>query len=475
MMTRRHGLAAGIDWITVLIWLALVVFGWMNIYSANLMMSDGSVFDFSARHGKQMIWIGVSIVMIFIVFLLDPKFFSFFSWLLYGIMILILLAVLVFGKEINGARSWFVLGGFQFQPSEFAKPVTALALAQLMSGYGYSLKRFRHLALSIALFALPAMLIILQPDLGSSMVYVAFILVLYREGFSQNTMILAASLILLFILTLLVNKLYLLGGIALIALFLFWGVSRSGKNTVIILLSLTLLTLSIVAAKTFFDIPYSYFTLGMVGFGLSSVVFLALAIRSRRPEFVKIIAVAVVGMIFIVFVDYAMNSVLKEHQKQRIYVTLGLQDDPQGVGYNVNQSKIAIGSGGFAGKGFLKGTQTKLQFVPEQSTDFIFCTVGEEWGFLGTSLVIILFVLLIIRLIMLAERQKAKFSSIMGYSLVSILSAHFIVNIGMTIGLFPVIGIPLPFFSYGGSSLMAFTLFLFIFLKLDANRLNMLR
>lgn len=475
MMNRRSNITAGIDWLTILIWFLLVIFGWMNIYSANLMSSDGGIFDFSARHGKQLIWIGVSIIMIVLVFLLDSKFFSFFAWFIYGTMILVLIGVLIFGKEINGAKSWFVLGGFQFQPSEFAKPATALALAQLISGYGYSIKRFKYLALSATIFLFPALLILLQPDMGSALVYFGFLFVLYREGFSQNTMILGGSLAILFILTLLVDQLILMGGIVVFTLMLFWAVSRSVRQTLIIFSGLLIFSLLIVASKELFGVPYSYFTLAVAGAGVAALVLLFFAIRSRRPGFLKVLTVAVVGIIFIVFVDYAMNNILKEHQKQRIYVTLGLQDDPQGVGYNVNQSKIAIGSGGFTGKGYLQGTQTKLQFVPEQSTDFIFCTVGEEWGFLGTSMVVILFVFLIIRLIILAERQKSKFSSIFGYGLISILTVHFIVNIGMTIGLLPVIGIPLPFFSYGGSSLMAFTLFLFIFLKLDSSRLGLFR
>jgi len=474
-MNRRNNITAGIDWLTILIWTVLVIFGWMNVYSANFMSTDTGIFDFSARHGKQMIWIGVSIIMIIIVFLLDSKFFSLFSWLIYGSIIVVLLAVLVFGREINGAKSWFVLGGFQFQPSEFAKPFTALALAQLISTHGFNIRRFKNLAITVSIFAVPALLIMLQPDLGSTMVFFAFVLVLYREGFSQNTMILGGSLAVLFIVTLLVDQVILIAAIAVISLIIFYFSSRSIKSTLRILLLVLMVALGILIIGESGVTSLSYTALGLAGFGFTTLICLVPAIRARQPIFLKVLAGAVIAVVFMVFVDYAMNNILKEHQRQRIYVTLGLEDDPQGVGYNVNQSKIAIGSGGFSGKGYLNGTQTKLQFVPEQSTDFIFCTVGEEWGFIGTSLVVIAFLVLIIRLILLAERQKSKFSQVFGYGLVSILMFHFLINVGMTIGLLPVIGIPLPFFSYGGSSLMAFTLFLFIFLKLDANRLNMMR
>jgi rod shape determining protein RodA len=474
-MTRRTKLYANVDWLTILVWMLLVIFGWMNVYSANYLYGDDSVFDFSQRYGKQMIWIGLSIVMIIIIFILDTKFFPFFAYPLYGIMLIMLIALFIFGREINGAKSWFVLGGFRLQPSEFAKPFTALALARLISSHGFTLKKFQSLLHALAIIFTPALLILMQPDMGSTLVYFAFLLVLYREGFSQNTMILGAILIVLFILTLLISKSIIILCIWLLSLLLFRYHTSLGKIFLGMVLPGAIL-FSILFSLN--QLPAFGLTLDQVSFitfaGISLITLINIA-KSRKPSMYKILAGMVISVFFVFTVDYAMNNVLKEHQRQRIYVTMGIEDDPQGVGYNLNQSKIAIGSGGFSGKGFLKGTQTKLQFVPEQSTDFIFCTVGEEWGFIGTSVVVLLFVLLIVRLVLLAERQRSLFSRIFGYSLISVILVHFVVNIGMTIGLLPVIGIPLPFFSYGGSSLMAFTLFLYIFLRLDSNRKELLR
>ncbi|MCF8346458.1 MAG: rod shape-determining protein RodA, partial [Bacteroidales bacterium] len=412
---------------------------------------------------------------IIVIFILDAKFFPFFAYPLYGIMLIMLVALFIFGREINGAKSWFVMGGFRLQPSEFAKPFTALALARLLSSHGFNLKKFKSLFHALTIIFVPALLILLQPDLGSTLIYFAFILVLYREGFSQNTMILGAILIVLFILTLLINKSVIILSIWLVSLLLFMHNASPGKVFLGIFLP----------GATLFAILFGLNQLPVFGLSLDHVSFISFAgislitlaniIKLRKPAMYKVLAGMVIAIFFVFTVDYAMNNILKEHQRQRIYVTIGIEDDPQGVGYNLNQSKIAIGSGGFSGKGFLEGTQTKLQFVPEQSTDFIFCTVGEEWGFIGTSIVVLLFVLLILRLIVLAERQRSLFSRIFGYGLASVILMHFIVNIGMTIGLLPVIGIPLPFFSYGGSSLMAFTLFLYIFIKLDSNRKELLR
>lgn len=474
-MVRRNRLYANVDWLTIFIWLLLVIFGWMNIYSANYMSGDGSVFDFSQRYGRQMIWIGGAILLIIIIFILDAKFFAFFAYPLYGMMILLLIFVFLFGKEINGAKSWFALGGFQFQPSEFAKPFTALALARLISSHGYSLKKIRSLIMAGAIIFAPALLIMIQPDMGSTLVYFGFLLVLYREGFSQNTMILGVTLIILFILTLLIDKSIIVLSIWIVSLALF-KFNLTWKQTIqgFFIPGVVIFTV-LYGLNALFEINFSLFRISIASFLAVSLIYLYQSFRLRKVGMYKILTGMFVAVLFIVSVDYAMNNILKEHQQQRIYVTLGMEDDPQGVGYNVNQSKIAIGSGGFSGKGFLNGTQTKLQFVPEQSTDFIFCTVGEEWGFIGTSLVVILFVVLLIRLVQLAERQRSHFSRVFGYGLISIILVHFMVNIGMTIGIFPVIGIPLPFFSYGGSSMLAFTVFLFIFLRLDSNRLELLR
>ncbi len=474
-MDRRNNIVATLDWITILLWLVIMTFGWMNIYSANIMDADNGILDFSQRFGKQLIWIMASIMLAILLLVLDAKFYIHFSYLLYFALIGILLAVLVFGKEINGARSWFVIGGFQFQPSEFAKPITALALANLMTSHNYNLKKFRHLAKAVAIIMTPPLLILLQPDLGSVLVYFAFILVLFREGFSANTMIMLMALGLLFFATLLMDKAVILLILVIVSLVLYMFVVRSFKKGLVNLVWFAGLFGVLSGLNHLFNAGLSLFLLGVVTLVPLGLTLVVKGFRLREYQQMKILAGLAVAIVFIISVDYAMNNVLKPHQRHRIYVTLGLENDPQGVGYNVNQSKIAIGSGGFSGKGYLKGTQTKLHFVPEQSTDFIFCTVGEEWGFLGTTFVILLFVGLLLRLIFLAERQRTAFSRIVGYGLVSVILVHFMINIGMTIGLLPVIGIPLPFFSYGGSSLWAFTMFLFIFLRLDANRLELLR
>jgi rod shape determining protein RodA len=453
----------------------MIVFGWMNIYSANIMEADGGIFDLSQRFGKQLIWIGASLLLALLLLVLDSKFYIYFSYLLYILFLGILLAVLVFGREINGARSWFVIGGFQLQPAEFAKPVTALALANLLSSHNYQIRKFWNLVKALAIIGAPPLLILLQPDLGSVLVYAAFILVLFREGFSANVMLLLVALALLLIATLLLPKALVLLILVVVIQVIHMLVIRSVKEGLVRLLILALVFGAIYGLEYLLKTGLSLFFMGLAALVPVSLVIMLKSIRLREYVQMKILLGLFVSVVFIVGVDYGINNVLKPHQQHRIYVTLGLEDDPQGVGYNVNQSKIAIGSGGFAGKGYLKGTQTKLHFVPEQSTDFIFCTVGEEWGFLGTSLVILLYAGFLLRMITLAERQRSSFSRIFGYGFISVMLLHFMVNIGMTIGLLPVIGIPLPFFSYGGSSLWAFTMFLFIFLRLDASRLELLR
>jgi len=474
-MVQRNRTIANLDWISILMWLVMMVFGWMNIYSANIMEADGGIFDLSQRFGKQFIWIAASVILALLLLALDAKFYIYFSYVLYVIMLGVLLGVLVFGREINGAKSWFVIGGFQLQPSEFAKPITALALANLLSSHNFQLKKFWHLLQAGALILAPPILIMLQPDLGSVLVYSAFILVLFREGFSANFMMMLAVMVVLFIITLLLDKAIILLLIVGASLILYMVLARSFKKGMINAIWIALMFALVYGVNYLLQTDLSLFLLGLAALVPLSFMALVKGFRLREYLQIKILAGILASVIFIISVDFAMNNVLKPHQQHRIYVTLGLEDDPQGVGYNVNQSKIAIGSGGFSGKGYLKGTQTKLHFVPEQSTDFIFCTVGEEWGFLGTTFVILLYAGFLLRILFLAERQRSSFSRIFGYGFISILLIHFMVNIGMTIGLLPVIGIPLPFFSYGGSSLWAFTMFLFIFLRLDASRLELLR
>ena len=423
-MNERNSIIGKIDWITVLIYLALVIIGWFSIFSARYDEMHPSIFDLSQVYGKQLLWIGASLLIGFIILLIDAKFFNAFSLWIYVFFLVSLFVVLVYGKATKGATSWIDLGGgVKFQPSEFAKMATALALAGYLGRLDIDLQKRKHQIVAAVLVLIPMALVLLQNDTGSAIVFVSFILVLYREGFPGTGWVMVAGVVavLLFVFT------------------LIW----SQKIMYIILGSLLILTLT-------------YYLI------------------TKKKGLVKMLAVFACMFVFVFSVDYAFNKVLQEHQRNRILVLLGQLDDPKGVGYNVHQSKIAIGSGGLAGKGFLQGTQTKYDFVPEQHTDFIFCTVGEEGGFLGTAAVVLLYVALLVRIILLAERQRSTFSRVYGYSIAGILFVHVAINIGMTIGLVPVIGIPLPFLSYGGSSMLAFTIMLAIFVKQDAYRLNVL-
>ena len=422
-MNERNSIIGKIDWVIVLIYLALVLIGWFSIFSAKYNELHPSIFDFSMEYGKQLIWIGMALLVGFIVLLIDAKFFNAFSLWIYVFFLASLFVVLVYGKATKGATSWIEFGPIKFQPSEFAKMATALALAGYLGRNDIDLQKRKNQIVAAVLVLIPMALVLLQNDTGSAIVFVSFILVLYREGFPGTGWL-------------------MLAGVAAVLLFIFTLI-WSQKIMYIILGSLLILTLT-------------YYLI------------------SKKKGIVKMLAVFACMFVFVFSVDYAFNKVLQEHQRNRILVLLGQLDDPKGVGYNVHQSKIAIGSGGLAGKGFLQGTQTKYDFVPEQHTDFIFCTVGEEGGFLGTAVVVLLYVALLVRIIIKAERQRSTFSRVYGYSIAGILFVHVAINIGMTIGLVPVIGIPLPFLSYGGSSMLAFTIMLAIFVKQDAYRLNIL-
>lgn len=404
----------------VSLFLVLVLMGWVNIYAAVYNDEHNSILDMSQSYGKQLIWIGTALALALAVLITDTKFFTAFAYLIYGITILLLLVVLIVGKETAGSKSWVEIGSFAIQPAEFAKFSTNLAIARYLSGLNINVNDLKTKLLPLAFIGIPAVLILLQNDTGSALVYAAFVLVLYRQGLSGNLLVIGVFTAVLFLMALLFNKYIIIAVIFSIGLSLFFFIRKNRKNILVLL------------------------------------------------------GIVVIASAFTFSVDYGFEHVLEKHQKARINVLVGKEIDLKGAGYNVNQSKIAIGSGGFIGKGFLKGTQTKYNFVPEQSTDFIFCTVGEEWGFMGVFVVISLFIGLFIRIIQMAERQRSDFSRIYGYGVASILFFHFVVNIGMTIGLMPVIGIPLPFFSYGGSSLWAFTILLFIFIKQDAYRLQLL-
>lgn len=418
-MREQKSIFQNIDWITIGIYLALVLIGWLNIYSAVYNDEHSEIFDFTQSYGKQMIWIVCAVVIALIIMMTDIKFFPAFSYFIYGGIIILLISVLLFGSVTSGSKSWFQLGSFKLQPSEFAKFATSLAVAKYLSTMNIRIQDIRTKLVAFFILGLPTALILLQNDTGSAIVYIAFIFVLYREGLSGNVLITGLFIIVLFFIALLIDKFVIIGALGFVALILFFY------------------------------------------------------IRKRRKEILSLVFLFILTAGFVYSVDYVYNNV-RPHQRDRIDVLIGKVHDYKGVGYNVNQSKIAIGSGGFWGKGFLEGTQTKFDFVPEQSTDFIFCTVGEEWGFAGSTVVVILYMWLFLRLISMAERQRSTYARIYGYGVASILFFHFTINIAMTIGLAPVIGIPLPFISYGGSSLWAFTMLLFVFVKQDANRLLLL-
>ncbi len=404
------------DWPIILIYLVMVLFGWFNIYSASWNENTGSIFDLTKNYGKQFLFICISAFIAIFWLFLDYKVFNLFSYGVYGILVALVISVFVIGKEIAGNKNWIPIGSFNLQPAEFAKYGVSLALAKFLGTPDARLKDKKTLRIALAIFLVPMALILLQKDTGSALVFLSFTLVLYREGLSGIWFIMALCAIVIFILTLYFGSIWVSGIFAGIALLFYIFSSR----------------------RRYLTWPVLLVTIAVIGFSSS--------------------------------INLIMDSVLKDYQKKRILVTFGLLEDLKKEGYNVHQSKIAIGSGGLFGKGYLQGTQTKLRYVPEQHTDFIFCTIGEEWGWAGTMVMMILFVTLIARIYYLAERQKNRYNRIYAYCVASIFFFHFTINIGMTIGLVPVIGIPLPFFSYGGSSLIGFTVLLFTLIRLDSTR-----
>lgn len=419
-MSRNDPFSQNIDLLTVALYMGCVLMGWFNVYAAVYSPeAQTSLFDLSTNAGKQLMWIGTTAILVICVLAIHHKFYDSFAYIFYGFMILMLLLVLVAGSNVNGSRSWFKFGAFSIQPAEFMKVATSLALAKFLDVPGMNINRRNNLLTIAGIIGLPALLIIASNETGSTLVFSAFVIMLYREGLPGWIPLTGIALAALFVLALVFPKLYIfLGLVALAGIFLLL-MPRYNRTT-----------------RTFASM-----------------------------------AIVIAGMmVFVTGVDFFVNNVLQKHQQNRIKVLVNPNIDPLGVGWNVTQAKIAIGSGRLQGKGFLEGTQTKFDFVPEQSTDFIFCTIGEEHGFLGSAVVIALFLGLLSRLVILAEKQRSKFTRVYGYCVASIFFFHFMVNIGMTIGLMPVIGIPLPFFSYGGSSLWSFSLLLFIFLKLDSRR-----
>lgn len=454
----------------MLIYLFLVLFGWVNIYAAVFNEEHASIFDISQRYGMQLIWIAAAFVIAMVVMLLDTRLFYAFSEIFYGITLLLLVLVLLVGKEVNGQRCWFEFGGLRIQPAEFAKVATVLMLARVMSTHNFILNTFRGYLRVALVMGPPFLLIMLQPDTGSALVYGSLLLLFYKEGMPGWVLTVTLYTAVLFIFSLLFDKVYIVIALVVFAL----GIAGYSYRKMNVSYLIGFLIAGVSAAGYYLvkyfgvDVDLYFFVAGTAVLAAIVMLIVGFARRIKRLWFLLVILIGSVGVNY--SVDLVFHKVLAVHQQKRINDLLGIESDPLGWGYNVNQSKIAIGSGGLIGKGFLQGTQTKYNFVPEQSTDFIFCTIGEEWGFVGSVVIVGMFTLLLFRIMLIADRQRESFARIFGYGVLAIFFFHFAINISMTIGLAPVIGIPLPFISYGGSSLWAFTMLLFILLKFDASR-----
>jgi rod shape determining protein RodA len=456
----------------------MVVAGWFSICGASYQFDNVGLFDPSGRPGSQLIWIGLSFVLIFVIMMLEADFYNVFANFIYIFVTLLLIATIFLAPDIKGSHSWLVLGPLRIQPAEFAKFATSLAIAKLMSSYGFRLTTPRNFLLVSSLLFLPMVCILLQNETGSALVFLAFFLVFYREGMTGYVLLSGLSAVTFFVISMKYSD-------------VVFGITPLGEWLVLLIIQIIVLILTRVVQRDplpvkilsgvslsayltayvvdlFLPLNYVWIAFGLLAASSGYLIFLS--IKHWMWHYLLVILFALVSVGFLYSVDYVFDEILEPHQQMRIKVSLGLEDDPSGAGYNVNQSKIAIGSGGLLGKGFLNGTQTKLKYVPEQDTDFIFCTVGEEEGFVGASAVLIVFAVFIVRLIYLAEKQKTAFARVYGYCAASIFFFHLLINIGMVTGITPVIGIPLPFFSYGGSALWGFTILLFIFLRLDASR-----
>lgn len=462
-----------LDWPLIITWFALVMIGWISVFASVYDEEHAHILDISQRYGMQFIWIITSLIIAsFILFVINPKLYNVLAWILYFLSMLLLFAVIFVGVEVNGSKSWFMIGPVRVQPAELAKITTSFALASMMSAYNFRLKRFSSLLKVGLVIVVPMLLIILEKETGSALVFASFLFVLYREGLSGWYLTFGILAILLFVVTLAFSSFT-----SMILLFVIMVIAKTAfskrflHNIVFLAVYLPVLILSPRVGELKF-IPWALKDVEWLAIFMTVplLYFMYKAIREKTRYMKYILLSFFVSTALIFSVQFFFDEILQDHQRARIENLLGVTEDLQGAGYNVHQSKIAIGSGGFFGKGFLKGTQTKFNFVPEQSTDFIFCTVGEEWGFAGSLVVVGLFVFMLIRILTLAERQKDNFTRIYGYALASVIFMHFFINIGMTIGIMPVIGIPLPFVSYGGSSLWAFTIFLFVFIRLDLER-----
>lgn len=482
-MTQRidDDIKGSIDWLTFTLYLIMVLGGWLSIYAASYQYGQEiGLFDLSGRAGMQLVWIGTSLVIGFILLKLDSNLYDVFAYLIYGACIALLIVTVIVAPDIKGSRSWIVItDSIRIQPAEFAKFATALALARVMSAYNFKLMTIKNLFLVGAIIFLPILLILLQQETGSALVYFALILMLYREGLPGIALFSAFMAIVLFVVGLkysdtdmgMLSQGEFLSAVIITLVSAGLTVSYRREWTTLFNVLLAMAALFAGAFILFyFGVPTNWGLVALIGL-VATIIYLIVKAKVMWSKTYLLIAMfAVICFGFVHSIDYVFNEVLQPHQQNRIMVSFGMKEDPRGAGYNVAQSKIAIGSGGFAGKGFLNGTQTKLKYVPEQDTDFIFCTIGEEHGFVGSVGVLLVYLAFILRLVYLSERQKNTFSRVFGYSVASIFFFHLFVNVGMVIGLIPVIGIPLPFFSYGGSSLWGFTILLFIFLRLDMSR-----
>lgn len=471
-----------LDWVTILTYLALLAFGWVSICGASYDFSQGGdIFSFDSRSGMQIVWIGTSLALGFIILMLDERMYDTFAYVIYAIMLVLLFITPFLARNIKGSHSWIKIGPFSFQSAEFAKCATALALAKFMSAYGYNIARWKDFLLTLLFIVVPIGLIIAQRETGSALVYLAFFLMLYREGMPGSILFAGVSAVAYFVVGVRFEQLMLgntptsVGEFVVLLMIILFSAGMVHvycnkvdyeRNILVYGFGLTLLALCFSEFVIPFDITWV-----LIPVCVGVVLYLCyLSLKERMSRYFYVAMFALGSMAFFYSVDFVLNHVMESHQRVRIHVLLGLEDDLAGAGYNVNQAKIAIGSGGLMGKGFLNGTQTKLKYVPEQDTDFIFCTVGEEEGFWGAAGVLILFLILILRLIHLSEQQPTTFGRVYGYCVMSVFLFHVFINVGMVLGLTPVIGIPLPFFSYGGSSLWGFTILLFVFLRIDAAR-----
>ena len=484
--SRNGNILQHVDWLTIGMFLLLVFFGWLNIYGASYTFDQTSIFDFSNRAGKQFVWIIGSVVLGGILLLIDYKTYDVLAYFAYGAMLLLLLATPFLAHDIKGSLSWISLGPVNLQPAEFAKCIVALTIAKYMGRYDYKIRTWRDLIVPFALIGAPALIImILQKETGSALVFASFLLVFYRQGMSGYVLWMGVAAVALFIISIRwggtalplgSGSVGILSCMLLLSAVEIYFICKEHKmrwQALILTGSVALIYGICLIINIWVKIPFDWVSMGIV---IALVIYnIVISLYWRKYMLLVVAAFTLFCIGYTHACDFVFQKVLQPHQRIRIEVLLGMKEDPAGAGYNVNQARIAIGSGRFFGKGYLNGTQTKLQFVPEQDTDFIFCTVGEEWGFMGSLGVLLVYLLFILRLIEIAERQRNVSTQIYAYAVASIFLFHLTINVGMVLGLLPVIGIPLPFFSYGGSSLWGFTLLLFILLRLDAARMEQLR